>query len=457
MEAKSGTIIFVDDDLQASRTLIRSLERHAASFKCLAAATAEEALQLADKIHPEAMVVDLSLNDKEGPESGLKLLSSLLDLTPITRLLVLTGHGSENYGRRAIKLGAQSFLTKPVEVATLLPLLEDAIRFAKLKQEYQAQSNLSLELKKATGLSSRNKKMQAVLEAVHFAATHSQPVLLIGETGTGKGVIAQAIHRISKRSNKRFVRYQPSTGSADLVSSELFGHKKGAFTGATESRGGIIEEANGGTLFLDEVDALPEATQILLLHTLQEKIYRQIGSNQDLRSDFRLISATNTKHDDLTKPGKLRLDFYHRIAHLIIELPALREHLEDIEHLAVEHLQLLTTRDNLNVHSFSTQAIARLNSYRYPGNVRELLAIVERAAFTAQYKGQRIIQAEDVPIDTRKRLTFKSPQTLRERVQDFEKNLIQEALAEAKGNISQAAKLLGLDRTSLHRILKREE
>lgn len=455
MSTENGSVLFVDDERSAVDSIVRSLKRQGGDFSSLLAHSENEALLLAKQHGVEVAVVDLTLDPSVGPESGFTLINQLLTQDPTIRVLVLTGHGSDEFGIRAMQHGAASYLIKPVESAHLLALIRDALNCSRLKRMYLAlQANL--ETISSAGLSSSSPKMKGVLETVNYATTHKLPVLIAGETGTGKGVIAQAIHRVTFGKNGPFIRFQPSFGSADLVSSELFGHKKGAFTGATEDRRGLLEEANEGTLFIDEVDELPLESQILLLNVLQEKAFRRVGSNQVLRSDFRLISATNRPIEEILRERKLRHDFFYRISHVVLQIPPLRERHEDIPTLAIDILRNIANRENLLVHDFIPRAMERLQQYSWPGNIRELQAKVEGAAHRAHYLKRHFIEAEDLEISVSRKQFNNTYLSFREKIRQYEIQLIHEALAKHPSQ-TQAAQSLQLDRTTLRRILERAD
>lgn len=452
---KKANVLFVDDDQTFLRQLTRSVEHRTSAFQCHVAVCEVQAIDIAERIEPEVVVLDLGLDGGE-PESGLRLLEKLLLLLDSTRMLILTGRSEEEWGVRCLNAGAASFLCKPIDCDHLIALIEDGINVSRLMRAQKADADDKLTAIAALGLSTRSPRMKKVLEQVLFAAATPQPILLCGETGVGKGVIAQAIHRGSSRSEGPFVRAQPSYGSHDLVSSELFGHTRGSFTGANEGRTGLIEEANGGTLFLDEVDALPHQTQVALLNVLQEKEFLRIGSNKKYRSDFRLISATNTPYEQL-QGSKLRSDFFHRIAHDVIHIPALRERRDDIPLLAGELLNKLAAENGGGkALKLTSESCIWLSSQPWPGNVRELYATVESGYMRAKYHGRSFITVSDfqktynppdAPLDT----------SLSEQLRVYELSVACTVFANNRQNYSATARALGIDRKRLKRILARAE
>ena len=452
MQTSTPQVLFVDDDERALRSLLRSLKQHSLSFDCHAAHDAEEAYELFQEFMPAVAVVDLTIDPSVGPDSGLELISKFIHRDHSARILVLTGHDSSEMGLRALHYGAASFLQKPADPKHLLALIRDGITFAQLKRKLIAESIESNQ--GIQGLSSVAPSMKPILESCAYAASNKQPLLLCGETGTGKGVTALAIHNASERQSAPFIRFQPSFGSHDLISSELFGHQKGAFTGASEPRRGLLETVEGGTLFIDEVDELPLETQITLLDVLQEHTFRPLGSNREIYSDFRLITATNRKIDGCLKTGKLRQDFYHRIAHFTIDLPALRERKEDIEELALEFLHKISNREKLSIDGISDKSIAKLYACDWPGNIRQLQATIEGGAYRAVFNSHRNIEPDDIDIEI-KNGEFSSGISFRDKVRNYELRLVQEAIAKHNGNQSQAAASLKMDRSTLRRILER--
>lgn len=449
-------VVLIDDDTSASQALIRRLGREEGAYLFVHFDCAETALASIPQLQPEVVVVDLSLRIDEGPKSGLRCIHQLSSLDPTIRILALTGHEASEYGLEALHHGAASFLQKPAALPHLLSLIRDGVLYSQLKRQALKRRDYSAEFETQLGINSESEAMRGVLQQAHFAASNSAPVLLLGETGTGKGVLARAIHLASSRAKKHFIRIQPQYGSPELVASELFGHSRGAFTGALQARKGLLEEAHLGTVFLDEVDQLPRETQVALLEVLQEKLFRPLGNNRETRSEFRLIAASNRRREELVQPNGLREDFFHRIAHTTIVIPALRERAEDIPALARGALASLTEKEGLPVHGLTPDAIDWLVRQPWPGNIRQLHAVVESAAYKAAYVQQSLI---DVTLFTSKQQTGSQMfgGTFREKVRAYEQSLVREALTAHGQNQSKAAESLHLDRTSLRRILARED
>jgi DNA-binding NtrC family response regulator len=449
-------VLLVDDDQAALQSLARVLKAAGLTAALHAASTAGKALELLREFSPQVLVLDLSLNETEGVESGFSLLRQVREFDVSCRIIVLTGHGGIEFGIRALELGAANFLQKPADIPHLCALIRDGIAQAEIKRE---QLRLLAEARNAghSRILGHSAAMTRLRNQIAYAAGTGQSVLILGETGTGKGLCAVEIHRQSARKLEHFICYQPRFGTADLVNSDLFGHVKGAFTGAVENRRGLIAEAHGGTLFLDEVDQLPLETQITLLGVLQNKLVRPLGANKDDKVDFRLLAASNADLQKSIADVHVRSDFYHRIAHYVIQLPPLRAHKEDLELLAQETLTRLREREQLNIISLELSALEKLLAYEWPGNVRELEAVIEGSAYHAQFEGRAHISQADVEFQRSFGGGANEASTFSEKVAAYKLQLIKTALAECGGNQVQAAQKLGLDRTSLRRILAREK
>ncbi len=455
MDNEKAHVLFIDDEETFTRQLIRSAALRRSAFECHSANNETQAIQVAERIKPDVIVLDLGLSG--GPESGLSLIPKLFEVTDCARLLVLTGHGDAEWGIRSINAGAASFVPKPVDFDHLAALIDDGINVARLMRATRGKNSELLAGIAALGLTTQSEKMLKALEQVAFAAATPQPVLLCGETGVGKGLVAQAIHKASKRRSRPFVRMQPSFASHDLIMSELFGHMRGSFTGASDSRTGLIEEAHGGTLFLDEIDTLPQQTQIALLEVLQEKEFKRMGSNRTIKSDFRLISATNLPFESLLEGSRLRMDFYHRIAHTVIHIPPLRERRADIPQLAQDYVSKLASEDECSVvYGLTHEACSWLAAQPWPGNVRELHAMVERGYSQAHYFARRSIRVSDFQAPPPPK--FENGGTsLSEQLHIYELTIVSSVFAKTGHNYTETAKALGIDRKRLKRILARTE
>jgi DNA-binding NtrC family response regulator len=446
-------VLIIDDETDAALSLVRALKTSLPDVRFHSATTEGKALEIFSETHAQVAVMDLQLDVHRGVESGFALVQKILTSDPTVRIIVLTGHSSVEHGVRALSVGAANFLEKPANIPHLTALISDALAQSDLRRAYRA-LNKNSPGDISSVIRGVSPKIQQVREAVVYAAQTLQSVLLLGETGTGKGLCARAIHQLGKRRQKKFVRYQPTFASADLVNSDLFGHTKGAFTGAQADRAGLISEAQGGTLFLDEVEALPVETQVSLLGALQEKRIRRVGSDLEVPVDFRLISASNADPEKAMLDGSLRRDFYHRAAYVTLTVPPLRERLEDILDLSSLVLENLRQSEQASVYEIRDDALGALRSYSWPGNVRELEACVEGGAYRAQFAGRSFIVPEDLTIGLR----HSAPHTagFHERVEAYKISLIEDALRASAGNQVQAAKILGLDRSSLRRILERK-
>jgi len=452
----SHSILIVDDDSDAAESLSRALKTQGISVGIYIATQSENAIQLLKTHSPTTAILDLSLNEDDGVESGFELLTNLKGLSPNLRVVVLTGHGSVEHGVRALRLGASSFLEKPAYVPHLAALITDAFNQAELRLAYE-QVKKSQSASKLSPLQSHSPIMRAIVKQIEFAASNQLPVLLLGETGTGKGLVAKLIHQLGARSHKAFIRYQPNFASADLSNSELFGHKKGAYTGALEDRAGLVLEADQGTLFLDELGELPTELQVTLLGVLQEKTYRPLGSAKEQQADFRLICATNSDIQKNVMAGRFRADLLHRISHITITIPPLRERQEDIIPLASRFLQIFAENEALVSRRFSKDCERVMLDYSWPGNVRQLQALVEAAASKVHHEKRVEILAEDIlpSLENDNFLDDVADKTFSEQVEDYKYLLIRNALEKSRGNQAKAAEMLKIDRSSMRRILSR--
>lgn len=426
--------VFIIDD-EADQVLLLSAALQKLGLSVLGTSKVDHALKEIETVRPNVVVTDLSLNPNDGPKSGLSLISEIRKIDSSLRIIVLTGHATNEYGIEAIKRGAHSFIAKPANPEHLKVLIDDAFNNYDLREEL------------------KNSKTKAPIpdklkSEIDFAKTSDQAVLLTGETGTGKGFIARLIHN----GRGPFVAYQPIIGSGELMYSELFGALKGSFTGAIQDRIGLVAAANGGTLFLDEIGELPVTLQVTLLGVLQDKLFRPLGSNQEKQSQFRLISATNVELKDRINKGEFRPDLFHRINHIHIHLPPLRERQEEIIPFANYFLEKVCEKNNCSSIELSDGAIQALKVHSWPGNIRELEAVIERGVYKALFADSLLVNEEFLGL----REVVSEVRSFAEKVENFKIALIDDALREAKGNQVEAARMLQLDRSSMRRMLARK-
>jgi DNA-binding NtrC family response regulator len=446
-------VLLVDDDGELLQSLARAISSRVDPLRLSCSTAAHEAEAVVVRHRPRVVVLDLCLDERRGVESGFDLLTRCRAVDPSSRIIVLTGHGSLDHGVRALTLGAASFIEKPVEPEHLAAVIRDAATQAELRREYE---RLSCERVGAPthGLIGESRSISRLRERISFVATTPQPVLILGETGTGKGLCARLIHERSTRRERRFVHYQPNYGGGDLAQSELFGHIKGAFTGATETRAGLALEADQGTLFVDELDEMPAEVQVRLLDLIQEQRVRAVGSDSYRKISCRIIAATNRPLEEALSIGKIRRDLYHRLAHNVLYIPPLRERLEDIPHLCHTFLRDMRTRELVQVFDLHPAVFSRLMHESWPGNVRQLQATIENAAYHAHYHHRSVITVEDLGHLASSKGAAEG-QSFHSQVEAFKLRLIEDAVRDSDGSQVQAARSLGLDRGTLRRILSR--
>jgi DNA-binding NtrC family response regulator len=445
--AQTPTVLIVDDEKNTRDGLRDALEDH---FEVFVAADLAGAMAVIESGGADVVVTDLRL----GGESGMDLMEKLTALPKPPVCIMMTAYGSVDTAVEAMRRGAYDFVTKPVNIDRLEMLIRRALREKATQKE-----NLELREKvtRSTGLEKmlgRSSAMEQVFEVIRQVAPSRATVLIQGETGTGKEVAARAIHALSPRASKKFVAVHCKAFSAQLLESELFGHERGAFTGAFERRIGRFEQASGGTLFLDEIGEIDENTQVKILRVLGERTFERVGGNQTLQSDVRLLAATNRDLAQMVAEGKFRDDLFFRINVVQITMPPLRERKEDIPLLASAFLKEAIEENGKNPMEVSPEAMAKLLEYDWPGNVRELRTAIEHAVVMCS--GNRI-GVRDLP--TSLRTSTEMPKASPEAPADLnlhetERTLILRALEQTGGNRANAAKHLGISRRTLHRRLK---
>jgi two-component system, NtrC family, response regulator len=381
-------------------------------------------------------------------DEGLAVLSDILAIDNTAKVIIISGQSEKQNAIEAVGAGAYDFLCKPVEMEELRLLLRRCTHVLELEKEYQRlqQGQRSDVFEDMLGTSPQ---MQAVFAFIRKVAVTNAPVLLLGESGTGKEMAAAAIHRRSTRKNGPFVAINCNAIPENLLESELFGHEKGAFTGAHVQRKGLMETATGGTLFLDEIGELPPAIQVKLLRFLQEHRLQRVGGREEIQIDTRLVAATNADLKQLMHTGKFREDLYFRLAVVTIRLLPLRERGEDVVFLAREFLQRYAAQSGRTKLVFTPDALRAITRYSWPGNVRELQNRVKRAVIMAS--GSRVT-AKDIELQQSQDVAS-SATTLRDAREHVEREMIEQALKRNFGKITAAAADLGISRPTLYELM----
>ncbi|HEY5042505.1 MAG TPA: sigma-54 dependent transcriptional regulator [Verrucomicrobiae bacterium] len=440
-------LLIVDDEKPTREGLRAALEER---YEVYIAADAKAAMNLLESENFDVLLTDFRLPN----EDGLKLIARAKSLTKPPICILMTAYGSEELAVDAMKRGADDYIAKG-----RLQIDELEMRIARaLKQQNLEVENVSLrqQLDSKFGLENiigQSAAMAEIFEIVQQVAPTRATVLVLGESGTGKELIAKALHQLSPRAKQPFVTVHCAALAPTLLESELFGHEKGAFTGAYERRIGRFELAQGGTLFLDEIGEIDATIQVKLLRFLGERTFERVGANKTLSADVRLVAATNKNLEELVKTGKFREDLFFRLRVVEIELPPLRERTGDIPLLAQSFLREFATENNKPVNDFTADALEALMNFSWPGNVRELRTAIEHAVVLC--RGERIT-LRDLPPSVRGGGSLNDAKLLQGKaltVKDAEKQLIVRALKETDGNRTHAAQKIGMSRRTFHRKL----
>lgn len=452
-----SVVLVVDDDPTARYGMRRALERQ--GYAIVEAESISNAELQIEKRSPDVILLDVKL----ASESGLEYLPSLVSRKNPPIVIVVTAHGSERMAVEAIKLGAYDYLPKPFDVDELRILVRNAVEARRLREENQ---RLRIELAGAGDfgeLIGSSKAMAKVYSLIEKVAQTDANVLITGESGTGKEVVAREIHARGRAQGGQFVAVNCAAMPEELIESEMFGHEKGAFTGAASQRIGKFEAANKGTLFLDEIGDMSPSTQAKLLRVLEEKKFQRLGSNELRSSDARIVSATNKELEEQVRQNKFREDLFYRLCVVTVSLPALRERRSDIPALAHFFCQRYASAYKGHPIAISGEAIKAMLEYNWPGNVRQLRNYIERAVVLAE---REEITLEEFPRDMSSRkeqapsgpdsevIAVSADVSFKDAKKEFERKYVERILNQCSGNITRAAALLGMHRQSLQHKIK---
>ena len=453
MKSDKPVIVLADDDKNTREGIGRALRDR---YEVYLAENGERALELLSE-HP----VDVLISDMRMPGmDGLALLQRALARQPRPAVIVLTAYGSVETAVEAMKRGATDFLQKPVDLSVLEQRLERAVQMVRMERENET---LKAQLDRRYGLETmigESPAMQEVFDIIRQAAPTTATVLIQGESGTGKELAARAIHQLSPRAKGPFIAVHCAALAPTLLESELFGHEKGAFTGATERRIGRFEMADGGTLFLDEVSEIDPAIQTKLLRVLEERRFERVGGRQTIEVDIRLVAATNRDLKALVEAGTFRRDLFFRLDVVTLTMPPLRKRKEDIPLLVQARLREFSEKHGKPVRELTPEAMEILMRYDWPGNVRELRNTIERMVVLAR---DSRLTVRDIPAAIRSAVTAPSAAeglattSLIRPLEETEKQIILAALKKFGGNKTLTARELGISRRTLHRKLKTYE
>ncbi len=438
-------LLIVDDDLSILKVLKMRLESE--GYQVDAASEIEAAKDLAAKNGYELAIFDLKFSGG----NGIDLMKSIRTVDPDLPVIILTAYGTIESAVEAMKEGAYIYLTKPFDYRELLLQVKNGIEKSNLSREVKRLRRIVRQSDAIQNIIGRSEAMQRVLELTYLAAESDSNVFISGESGTGKGMIARALHQLSDRKDKPFVALNCAAIPETLLESELFGFEKGAFTGAVARKKGLFVQADGGIIFLDEISEIPLAMQGKLLKALEEKEFYSLGAQKIVKVDIRIISASNRDIETEVEKGSFRRDLFYRMHVIPIRMPPLRERKEDIPLLAEHFLEKYARKMNKNFKGIAPQALQKIMIHTWPGNVRELENVIEYAAVMAR---DDLIKEDMIVLPTQK-IDASAFRSFKESKQDFEKGYLIELMKISRGNVSQAAKLAGKYRADLYALLEK--
>ncbi len=440
-------LLIVEDDPGLQAQLKWAYE----DFEVIVAGDRASAIAALRSEEPAVVTLDLGLPpDPDGTSEGFAVLDEIMALKPDTKVVVASGHGARESAQTAIAKGAYDFYQKPVDIESLGMIVRRALHLHRIESENRALAERSDEGNRVLGgLITAAPEMVRVARTIERVANTNVSVMLLGASGTGKELLARGLHEASDRAKGNFVAINCAAIPENLLESELFGHEKGAFTGAVKTTEGKIEMANGGTLFLDEVGDIPLPLQVKLLRFLQERTIERIGGRRSIAVDTRIVCATHQDLEAMIGDGRFREDLFYRLAEIVIKIPSLAERPGDAALLAKAFVARFAREMNPMVKGFAPDALAAIDSWGWPGNVRELENRVKRAVIMADAK---LIGAED--LDLAPTDEGEAPLNLKSAREHSDRKVIRHALARSEGNISSTARMLGISRPTLYDLLK---
>jgi two-component system, NtrC family, response regulator len=441
-------LLIVEDDLGLQRQLAWTFE----DFEIISAVDREGALAALASSEIPVVTLDLGLPpDPDGGAEGLATLERIREISPLTKVIVVTGNDEREHALKAVSLGAYDFYQKPIDIEVLQLIVARAEQMFDLEAENRRLLETAA-MSPVDGIIANSPQMMRMLRNIEKIAPTNVTVMLLGESGTGKELLAQAIHKLSRRAPGPFIPINCAAIPETLLESELFGHEKGAFTGAVKQTIGKIESADRGTLFLDEIGDVPLAMQVKLLRFLQDQVVERIGGRKQVQVDVRIVCATNQDLDLMRADGRFREDLYYRLNEVTVRVPPLRDRSSDAVVLASFFLRRFTAEYGRSVRGFGMDALSAIKDHPWPGNVRELENRVKRAVVMSEGP---LISAAELGLSA----PGKEPQSLA--ISDAraraEKEVVQLALAQAGSNLSKAAKLLGVSRPTLYDLMQRHQ
>ncbi|MEK6282499.1 MAG: sigma-54 dependent transcriptional regulator [Acidobacteriota bacterium] len=441
-------ILVVDDE----RTVAGAIEAilTESGYEVLTASSSVEATEVLKNRSFDLVITDLRLSDA----TGIDLITQIKSQTPDTEVVLISAYGSLDITIEAIKRGAYYYLEKPFTPDVLRTLVERALEFARMKRENLTLKRTHSGDSEAFGMIGRDPKMRQIMETIRTAAPSDASVLIEGESGTGKELIATAFHTESQRASRPFIRINCAAIPHELIESELFGYKRGAFTGADRDKRGLIEAVGEGTLLLDEIAEMPVHLQTKLLRVLQERKLRRLGDEREIDVNFRLVSATNRNTSALLEEGALRKDLYFRISTIKIKVPPLRERLGDVFIIAQRFLERYSHRYSKEIRDLSPETVVRLTQYEWPGNIRELESVIERAVL---FCTGNVLTPDCLPEEFQSLSATSAKFIIPPLVpmEEIEREAIMQTLERTSGNVKKSAQILHFPRPTFYRKLKK--